>query len=153
MIPFIRNLLLPLLFISDAALAQTPPVYKDPSRDVTERVQDLLNRMTPEEKFRQLFMIPGDLTLGEDKLIEGLFGFCVDSRGLTDDAAGQILQSAGSAHARFSAIKINDIQRFFLKESRLGIPIIPFDEALHGLVREGATSFPQSIGLAATFDT
>ena len=34
----------------------------------------------------------------------------------------------------------------------LGIPVILFEEALHGLVSEGAVSFPQSIGLAATFD-
>lgn len=35
----------------------------------------------------------------------------------------------------------------------MGIPIIPFDEALHGLVRDGATAFPQAIGLAATWNT
>jgi beta-glucosidase len=35
----------------------------------------------------------------------------------------------------------------------LGIPIIAFDEALHGLVRGGATAFPQAIALAATWDT
>ena len=35
----------------------------------------------------------------------------------------------------------------------MGIPIIAFDEALHGLVRKGATVFPQSIALAATWDT
>ncbi|WP_201767589.1 glycoside hydrolase family 3 protein [Sediminibacterium sp. C3] len=40
-----------------------------------------------------------------------------------------------------------------MHQTRLGIPIIPFDEALHGLVRNGATAFPQSIALAATFDT
>ncbi|MCC7244898.1 MAG: glycoside hydrolase family 3 protein [Saprospiraceae bacterium] len=51
------------------------------------------------------------------------------------------------------AVKINAIQRFFKEHSRLGIPIIPFDEALHGLVRSGATAFPQAIGLAATWDT
>jgi beta-glucosidase len=45
------------------------------------------------------------------------------------------------------------MQRFFIEESRLGIPIIPFDEALHGLVRRGATAFPQSIALAATWNT
>ncbi|KAF5300226.1 hypothetical protein FQR65_LT19384 [Abscondita terminalis] len=39
-----------------------------------------------------------------------------------------------------------------IRTSRLGIPIIPFDEALHGLMREGATAFPQAIGLASTFD-
>ena len=46
---------------------------------------------------------------------------------------------------------INEIQKYFVEETRLGIPIIPFDEALHGLVREGATAFPQSIALAATW--
>jgi len=40
-----------------------------------------------------------------------------------------------------------------MKETRLGIPIIAFDEALHGLVRQEATAFPQAIGLAASFDT
>ncbi len=140
--------LLPLLVQS-----QNLPVYKDPSQSVDRRVADLLSRMTAEEKFRQLFMIPGDLTIGEEKLKEGIFGLCVGSHGLTTDAAGQMIHQTGGAHARLSAIKINDIQRFFLNESRLGIPVIPFDEALHGLVREGATAFPQSIALAATFDT
>ncbi|HRG94225.1 MAG TPA: glycoside hydrolase family 3 protein, partial [Chitinophagaceae bacterium] len=51
------------------------------------------------------------------------------------------------------AKKINRIQRFFVDSTRLGIPIIPFDEALHGLVRDGATVFPQAIGLAATWDS
>jgi beta-glucosidase len=40
-----------------------------------------------------------------------------------------------------------------VEETRLGIPIIPFDEALHGLVRDGATAFPQAIALAASWDT
>ena len=40
-----------------------------------------------------------------------------------------------------------------MEKTRLGIPIIAFDEALHGLVRDGATVFPQAIGLAATWDT
>ncbi len=61
---------------------------------------------------------------------------------------------AGSGGSAFeTAFKVNEIQRFFKEKSRLGIPIIPFEEALHGLVHPGATAFPQSIGLAATFDT
>ena len=51
------------------------------------------------------------------------------------------------------AKKINSIQNFFVEKTRLGIPIIPFDEALHGLVRDGATVYPQAIALAATCDT
>ncbi len=92
--------------------------------------------MTAEEKFRQLFMIPGDLDRGTDGYREGIFG----------------LQVATDSDARRAAEKINAIQKFFVGETRLGIPIIPFDEALHGLVRPGATAFPQAIGLAATWD-
>lgn len=46
----------------------------------------------------------------------------------------------------------NDIQRFFLEATRLGIPVIFHEECLHGQAAVGATSFPQPIGLAATFD-
>jgi beta-glucosidase len=109
--------------------------YRDPGLTVDRRVDDLLARMTTEEKFRQLFMAPGDLDLGTDGLTDGIFGLQVP--------AGE---------ARGAADKINAIQRFFVERTRLGIPIMPFDEALHGLVRPGATSFPQAIGLAATWD-
>ena len=50
------------------------------------------------------------------------------------------------------ARKINAIQKYFVEESRLGIPIIPFDEALHGLMRKVQLLFSQSIGLSATFN-
>ena len=46
----------------------------------------------------------------------------------------------------------NDIQKFFLEESRLGIPVIFHEECLHGHAAKDSTSFPQPIGLAATFD-
>jgi len=45
----------------------------------------------------------------------------------------------------------NEVQRRALK-SRLGIPLVIHDEALHGLIGNGTTSFPQSIGMAATWD-
>jgi beta-glucosidase len=107
------------------------PAYKNPDLPVEARVNDLLKRMTLEEKFWQLYMMPGDLeSVGRERLKQGIFGLEIAS-----------------------TEKINEIQKFFVEETRLGIPIIAFDEALHGLVREGATSFPQSIALAATFDT
>lgn len=109
--------------------------YRDPGLAIDRRVDDLLARMTAEEKFRQLFMAPGDLDRGTDGLSDGLFGLQITAEG-----------------ARAAAEKINAIQRFFVERTRLGIPIIPFDEALHGLVRPGAISFPQAIGLASTWD-
>lgn len=127
--------------------------YKNPNLPVNERASDLLSRMTPEEKFWQLFMIPGDLEGNSEKYETGIFGFQVNTVGQNADAAGQMLSHSSGNSAYETAQKINRIQRFFIEESRLGIPIIPFDEALHGLVREGATAFPQAIGLAATWNT
>ena len=46
----------------------------------------------------------------------------------------------------------NSIQKFFIENSRLGIPVIFHEECLHGLAAKGATSFPQPIALAGTFN-
>lgn len=127
--------------------------YKESGLPVDERVNDLLSRMTPEEKFWQLFMIPGDLDTEKEKFKHGIFGFQVNTVGQLADAAGQLLQYYEGSSALETAMKINAIQRYFVEETRLGIPIIPLDEALHGLVRSGATAFPQAIGLASTWNT
>jgi len=133
-------------------LAQNSPDYKNPNLPIENRVQDLMGRMTLEEKFWQMFMIPGDLSIGKEKLKTGIFGFQVSAQSATGDAAGHMLVYNSGGSAKQTALKINEIQKFFLEESRLGIPIIPFDESLHGLIRKNATAFPQSIALAATFD-
>ena len=111
------------------------PAYKRASLPVPERVRDLLSRMTLEEKFWQLFMIPGSLDDPAHDYSHGVFG----------------LQISGSS-ARQHADRINAIQKYFVERTRLGIPIIPFEEALHGLKSDGATVFPQAIALAATWD-
>jgi len=128
-----------ILVLSVAGLvAQTPatPLYKNADAPVADRVKDLIARMTLEEKFWQLFMIPGDLDDAANDYSHGIFG----------------LQISGT-DARQHAERINAIQKYFVERTRLGIPIIPFEEALHGLKAPGATMFPQAIGLAATWDT
>ena len=100
-----------------------------------------MGRMTLDEKFWQLFMIPGDLDDPSNDYSSGVFGLQIS----TVPTRGNV--------ARAHAERINAIQRFFAERTRLGIPIIPFDEAVHGLVRDGATVFPQAIALAATWDT
>ena len=142
-----------LLSIFFPGTAQTLLPYRNPALPIEVRVKDLVSRMTPEEKFWQLFMIPGSLDGGDSgKYIHGIFGFQV-SASAKGDPAGQLLNYSATDNALLVAQKINGIQHFFMEKTRLGIPIIAFDEALHGLVREGATVFPQSIGLAASFDT
>ncbi|MCF8373415.1 MAG: glycoside hydrolase family 3 C-terminal domain-containing protein [Bacteroidales bacterium] len=109
--------------------------------------------MTLEEKFWQLFMIPGDLSDGKERYKHGIFGFQVSAKGKSGNEAEQLLDYSGGGTATETAKLVNEMQKYFVEETRLGIPIIAFDEALHGLVRDGATAFPQSIGLAATWDT
>src|SRR5271170_4248131 len=99
-------------------------------------------------------MIPGEIVKGdEEKYMHGIFGFQVSATSTNGNAAQQMLNYNASEDALLLAKKINAIQKYFVEKSRLGIPIIAFDEALHGLVRGGATAFPQSIALAATWDT
>ncbi|MDN4014803.1 glycoside hydrolase family 3 N-terminal domain-containing protein [Chryseobacterium gambrini] len=139
--------------LSTVFISAQKTLYKDPKQPVEARVQDLLKRMTPEEKFWQCFMIPGDLdNVPKGQYSYGIFGLQVSAGNQGGGVAGQMLKYNANEDAERLAKKINAIQKYFVEESRLGIPIIPFDEALHGLMREGATAFPQAIGLSATFN-
>ncbi|ALR30757.1 beta-1,3-glucosyltransferase [Chryseobacterium sp. IHB B 17019] len=149
----LRLKLIGISLLSSVFISAQKPLYKDPKQPVEARVQDLLKRMTPEEKFWQCFMIPGDLdNVPKGQYSHGIFGLQVSAGNHGDGAAGQLLKYNANEDAERLAKKINAIQKYFVEESRLGIPIIPFDEALHGLMREGATAFPQAIGLSATFN-
>lgn len=56
------------------------PLYKNSGISIEERVRDLLSRMTPEEKFWQLFMIPGDLDgVDKNRYKNGIFGLQVSA--------------------------------------------------------------------------
>jgi len=128
-----------------AALPAHPQVreeapYRNPRLSVVDRVKDLLGRMTPEEKSRQLFMLPGDLDDPSHDYRHGVFGLQISTGKRTTGSPADV---AAPETARRHAERINAIQRSFVEETRLGIPIIPFDEAVHGLAREGATVFPQ----------
>ena len=126
-------------------------MYRDTARPTADRVRDLLGRMTLEEKFWQLFMIPGDLDDSTHHYSNGVFGLQISTA--QESATRQNSAASPGEAARRHAERINTIQRFFVERTRLGIPIIPFEEALHGFVRDGGTMFPQAIALAATWDT
>jgi beta-glucosidase len=117
------------------ARAQAP--YRDPALPIEARVRDLIGRMTLEEKFWQLFMLPGSRADPSHDYSHGVFG----------------LQDRSAADARHDAEAYNALQRYFADSTRLGIPMLAFEEGVHGVMRRGATVFPAAIGLAATFDT
>src|SRR6185436_8073366 len=129
--------------------SQAPPPYKQAARPIEERVRDPVSRMTLEEKFWQLFMIPGDLDTPANDYSHGIFGLQIGMPRRAADAPAQTPAAAARAHAE----RIIATQKYFVEQTRLGIPIIPFEEAVHGLTRDGATMFPAAIALAATWDT
>jgi beta-glucosidase len=135
-----------------AGQANPVPAYRDATRPIAERVVDLLGRMTLEEKFWQVYMSPGSLDDPSHDYSDGSFGLQVSTFPDNEAAGAGVAFTPGQA-ARAHAERINAIQRHFVERTRLGIPIVPFDEALHGLVQPGATVFPQAIALAATWDT
>ncbi len=144
---------LTLIFLLSNLASQNLPTYKNPSASIDSRVDDLVSRMTLEEKFWQLYMLPFGEGDSLQKYKKGVFGFQFSTSSKSGNSAEQILNYSGNSTALETATQINEAQKFFIENTRLGIPIIPFDEALHGLVREGSVSYPQSIALAATWDT
>ena len=138
----------------------TPPKgdahpYRDGARSIDERVDDLLSRMTLEEKVAQMLGVWQEKAAAlvdesgrfDSAKAQARFG---DGHGLGQ--VGRPSDAGGGRTARQNAELTNDIQRFFVERSRLGIPVIFHEECLHGHAAPEGTSFPQPIGLAATFD-
>ena len=121
--------------------------YQNPDLPVEERLDDLLSRMTTEEKIMQTDQyFSGDFTTQDEngKVI------AMDMQRFAELMHGN---SVGSVQLRgMTAVQANTVQRYAVENTRLGIPFLFSEEALHGLFTNNATSFPQQIGLAATFD-
>ena len=131
-----------------AQVAQGRP-YLDPTLPVERRIDDLLARMRLEEKVGQM------LCLWQGKRA------ITDREGRFDPArapewfrigVGRIERPGEGHGARAEAEYTNAIQRWVKQHTRLGIPVLFHEEALHGLEAEQATSFPQAIALASTWN-
>ncbi|HTS12035.1 MAG TPA: glycoside hydrolase family 3 N-terminal domain-containing protein [Candidatus Limnocylindrales bacterium] len=130
------------LFLGLAARQATPD-YRNANLPIEKRVADLLSRMTLEEKVEQL-------TGGEHyELLDNTGRF-------TPDQAHQMLRELfredNTVSVFDAAVLRNAAQRYAREKTRLGIPIMFMGEALHGYMSNGATSFPQVLGLASTWD-
>src|SRR5450759_3784436 len=122
--------------------------YQDPTLAVDDRVADLLGRMTVEEKIAQLGSIWAFEIVGDD----GLNGRKLDE--LLGAGLGEITRLAGSTNLQPAEVArtANEIQRYLVERTRLGIPAIVHEECLHGLLAWAAPCFQQAIGAAASFD-
>jgi beta-glucosidase-like glycosyl hydrolase len=135
-----------------------PHPYQEPGRAIERRVDDLLRRMTFEEKAAQMHALW--LILAEDGEHRPRQD---DFTGGTDPAAvkkalghglGQVSRALGShgVDARSGVRALNRLQKFLGEETRLGIPVMSHEECLVGLMVRGATMFPSALAYSATWN-
>ena len=129
--------------------------YKNPALSAAKRVKDLLSRMTLAEKAAQMV---GVWQQKSETLLDAEGNFDLRKAKAAfkhGNGLGQVGRPSDAGKGkdpREMAELTNAIQKFFIENSRLGIPVIFHEECLHGYVGNGSTSFPQPIGLAAMFN-
>lgn len=135
--------------------------YKDPKLPIAERVQDLLSKMTLEEKVAQLCGIwqrKHEICLDENKkmnleLATKHLKHGIGQFGRPSDTSASEIGAYDGETARAMVELTNDVQKYFVENTRLGIPVVFHEECLHGHMANEGTSYPQPIALAATFNT
>ncbi len=149
-----------------AGAAKESPVYRDPRAPVDLRVRDLMARMTLDEKVAQLITLSTtkrqvmddalrfDPARADTAYPNGIGQIARPSdRGGAATAANTGAAVTGRWRAPADTIAfVNAAQRWATTRTRLGIPILFHEEALHGFMAPEATSFPQAIALAGSFD-
>jgi len=131
------------------------PAYRHPQLTPARRARDLLARMTLAEKAAQMVCVwqkKAELLLDADGNFDPNKAKAHFKHGHGLGQVGRPSDAGKGKNAREMAELTNAIQKFFVENSRLGIPVIFHEECLHGHAGIGSTSFPQPIGLAATFN-
>jgi beta-glucosidase len=146
--------------LAPLACGAQPPPYKDPRVPIEDRVADLLGRMTLEEKVAQLLSV----WLAKTEIFDSDLRFdAAKARARYPNGLGQFARPSDARGAvspriakgrtpRETVELVNAVQRFALEQTRLGIPVLFHEEALHGYVAPDATSFPQAIAMASAWD-
>ncbi len=133
-------------------------VYLDPDLPIDKRVEDLLSRMTLEEKVGQINWPCVYMNrLGEDipakqagvrKFVEGKL-LSIGPGGGFFTLANEISREG----TRQQAEVFNELQQLAIENTRLKIPLMQVEEGTHGYMAPGATIFPEGLGLGATWNT
>ena len=120
-------------------------IYEDPAQPIDKRVDDLLSRMSMEEKTAQMVTLYGYGRVAKDELpVEG-WKSEVWSQGLgnIDEASNGVYKDAKYKLPYSKHVwALNEIQKFFVEETRLGIPVEFTNEGIRGLNHARATSLP-----------
>ena len=137
-------------------------IYENPKANVEDRIDDLLSQMTLDEKSCQMVTLYGYRRVLQDQLPtpEWKNKIWKDGMGAIDEHLNSFkgwntpltTESPYIWPASKHAWALNEVQRFFVEETRLGIPVDFTDEGIRGVEAYKATNFPTQLGLGSTWD-
>lgn len=129
-------------------------VYEDPSADIDDRIADLLSQMTIEEKTCQFGTI-----YGYKRILMEIHPSPEWKQRVWIDGVGNIDEHANGRNGVGPLIPfdehaelMNEIQRWFIENSRLGIPADFTNEGIRGISYQGGSNFPNQTAIGATWD-
>jgi beta-glucosidase len=134
-------------------------VYEDPKQPIDARVKNLLEQMTVDEKSCQLATLYGFGRVLKDSLPTAQWKTAIWKDGIAN--IDEELNGVGSGYKRayslifpFSnhAKAINKTQRWYVEDTRLGIPVDFSNEGIHGLNHTKATPLPAPIAIGSTWN-
>jgi len=130
-------------------------IYEDPEQPIDKRVDNLLSQMTLEEKTCQMATLYGYGRVLKDEMPTADWKNQVWKDGIAnidEDLTSQKVKTPYSFPFSKHADAINTIQKWFIEETRLGIPVDFTNEGIHGLCHDRATPLPAPISIGATWD-
>jgi beta-glucosidase len=135
-------------------------VFEDPSQPIDKRINDLLSQMTVEEKTCQLATLYGYKRVLKEEMPAESWKNEVWKDGIAniDEELNNLTSHTDAAPTQYSypyskhAAAINTIQKWFVEETHMGIPVDFTNEGIHGLNHDRATSLPAPIGIGSTWD-
>jgi beta-glucosidase len=130
-------------------------VFEDPSQPLNKRVEDLLSQMNMDEKTCQMATLYGYGRVLKDELPTAGWKNEVWKDGIAnidEDLSSQKVKTQYSFPFSKHAEAINKIQKWFIEETRLGIPVDFTNEGIHGLTHDRATPLPAPISIGATWN-
>src|SRR6185312_10461967 len=130
-------------------------LYEDPSQPVDKRVEDLLSQMNLDEKSCQMATLYGYGRVLKDELPTDNWKNEIWKDGIAnidEDLSSQYKKTQYSFPFSKHAEAINTIQKWFIENTRLGIPVDFTNEGIHGLTHDRATPLPAPISIGSTWD-
>jgi beta-glucosidase len=135
-------------------------VFEDPSQTIEKRIADLLSQMTVEEKTCQMATLYGYKRVLKDEMPVPNWKNEIWKDGIAniDEELNNLTSHTDDAPTQYSypfskhASAINTIQKWFVEETRMGIPVDFTNEGIHGLNHDRATPLPAPIGIGSTWD-